>query len=61
MESEDAVRILEKDLSKTRDIFDRYIAAIETAQRQYSDSNLWCYDGIQDGLDAILQEYWESL
>lgn len=61
MESWEAVIILQKDLDKTRDIFNRYIEAIESAQRQYADSNLWCYDGIQDGLDAILQEYWDTL
>jgi hypothetical protein len=61
MEPEDAVVILEKDLNKTRNIFNRYIAAIEEARRQYTDSALWCYDGIEDGLDAILQEYWNTL
>ena len=48
-------------LSKTRNIFGRYIEAIESARRQYNDSSLWCWEGIEDGLDDILQEYWNTL
>lgn len=39
-------------------LFDKYIEAIESARRRYNNSMYWCCDGIEDGLNAICQEFW---
>lgn len=45
-------------LKQVTALFDKYIEAIESARRQYNDSSLWCWEGIEDGLDDICQEFW---